>query len=167
MKDLKDDPRYKLSIAMRPFVDEIYKRQFNPISIKPTDGDILDKLYSIDTVITLENGMLITVQEKVGSYLYATRKNLTIEYEQNPATHEKGDWYHMAAQVYFVGFANEALTGWMSWIMVDWIRIVIATKRGLLKWKDKNNLDGKARASFRFVFFNEIPASCILASYGL
>jgi hypothetical protein len=102
--------------------------------------------------------MILTAQEKVLDYHTHT---LTVEYMQNPITQERGDWFSMAAQYYFVGYTNPNHTEFTEWVIVDWLKMAVATIRGL-KWTENANKNGRARASFKYVLFKDIPTEAIL-----
>lgn len=155
-------PRRQQEIRGRPFADSIYRSIFGDIAIA-RDNMVLDKQFAIDAVITMSNGMPMTGQEKFLSSAYASFRSITVEYHQVAATGEPGDWFKLPPMFYFVGYFNEGENGFDPWCMVNWPLLVMASNVGLIPWHDSANRDGHARASFKFVAFDDIPASCIIA----
>ena len=147
---------------MQPFIDVIYRTNFGKdIIINRIErmGDwVLDRKFAIDTVIKLTTGMILTGQEKC---LDTTFRTLTVEYMQNPIKDEPGDWFNLAAQFYFVGYTEPLRRGFVMWVVVDWVKLVILTNNGL-KWRENYNQNGRARASFRYLQFRDIPKEAII-----
>jgi hypothetical protein len=91
---------------------------------------VLDKEYGIDTKTTLPSGMSFTIQEKYrdNDFLCDPRKQIsppvpdfTQEY-MNAAgtpTESQGEWFHLAAQMYFYGWANGNLSDFAAWVLFD------------------------------------------------
>lgn len=156
------DPRRQQEMRGRPYADAIYKMLFGDISIA-RDNKVLDKHFAIDVVLRMPNGMPMTGQEKYLSHAYAGYRSLTVEYHQVAATGERGDWFRLPPMFYFVGYFNEAEDGFDPWCLVNWPLLVMASNSELISWRDSANKDGRARASFKYVPFDEIPSSCIIA----
>ena len=161
------NPRRLQEVRCRPLADAIYKRVFGDlITIKRherEDAYLLDKEFAMDVTITLPIGLVLTGQEKFLSQKYAKYRSVTIEHMQNPATNEKGDWFKMAVQFYFVGYESADGKTFSPWIMLNWPSIVNATAKGAIHWIDNRNKDGHARASFRYCVMDKIPESCVIA----
>jgi len=118
--------------------------------------------FAIDVTLTLPNGMKLNGQEKFLSFQYASFGTLTVEYMQNPVIDEKGDWFKLAPQFYFCGYFNEDNTDFIKYVIVNWPKLVLHTNAGNAKWHDNKNKDGYARASFRYIYFEDIPTDCII-----
>jgi hypothetical protein len=154
---------------MRPVADQVYRRVFGQhIEIQRFDREdgaphILDQAFAIDVQLTLPaSGMAILGQEKFLRAQYASFRTVTVEYWQDPATHEPGDWFRLACQFYFVGYGDgDAME---PWVLLDWPRVVLATEEGRLCWRNNVNQNGRARASFRYIPMDELPRECCLAT---
>ena len=146
---------------------DIYERAGMPLlpgyrTIRCTKEDFAAKYdyeLGIDAILTLQNGMEKTLQEK---FLFTWFGTVTIEYYQNWRTKEPGDWFNIKAQNYFVGYdypkTGQRLT---HWIMLNWPCVTDATARGEIPWQNNRNTRDGARASFRFAHFGDFPDHCI------
>ena len=164
--------RFRDAAKLHSIANSLYRRVFNSIGCPLDSGDNVincslgdfesgyDHMLGIDVILRCGNQVL-TLQEK---FLFTKFKTVTVEYMQNPSTGELGDWFNLKAQLYFVGY-DYPKTGrrFSDWILLNWPDVVIATRKGLIKWKLLKNTHDNARASFRYVSFNEIPKQCILA----
>lgn len=163
------DPRRQQELIMRPHIDRIYLEVFGfciPIRHDNDHKTVLDIEYSIDATLQFGNGSVLTAQEKTLSYEFMrvnSGPNLTVEYYQDPRGLEWGDWFHGAAQLYFCGYAAEDMDRFACYVIVDWPRLVLETNRHNVRWHDTENKNGKARASFRYIHFGDIPGQCIVA----
>ena len=171
MSDLNErfeqDPRRQQELRARPLIDQIYRNRFgNDIEIERDKHLLLDKEHGIDAIITFPNGMIITGQEKALSHQFASFNSLTVEYENDPLTHEQGDWFNLKCQFYFCGYLNREQTTFTKYIIVDWLQMVLATQNNILHWNDNRNQDGHARASFRWVSMYDIPQYCTIDIKG-
>jgi hypothetical protein len=110
----------------------------------------------------MPNGMILNGQEKFLSNKYSHYNSLTVEYMQNPMINEIGDWFKLAPQFYICGYFNRDMTNFDKYILVDWPKLVICTNNNIVTWRDNNNKDGRARASFKYVDFNDIPDCCTI-----
>lgn len=166
MDNFERNPRRMQELRGRPIADQIYKSVFGDCAVNRTelkDNYLLDKEFAIDNVIVSSCGLILTGQEKYLSNNYAKYNSLTIEFMQNPITEERGDWYKMAVQFYFTAYFNDDNTSFCKWILVNWSSLAIKTMAGQVTWNLNCNKDGHARASFKWINFNRIPADCIIA----
>lgn len=158
--------RRQQELRMRPVADRLYKQCWgDDIKIERLEQPgnyVLDRFFGVDLIITFPTGMMFTGQEKFLSPQYASWKSLTAEYMNSPD--KKGDWFHLASQFYFCGYASKNWDSFQYWVMANWASIVIATLRKRVKWYDNSNQDGHARASFRYCKIPELPPDCIIAS---
>ena len=107
-KDFNVDPRKIQELRCRPYADTIYRRAFGETIEIIRDSDlVLDKEFAIDVRIKLANGMNLLGQEKFLSKKYASFASVTVEYYQNQFTKERGDWFRLGVQLYFVGYEND------------------------------------------------------------
>lgn len=164
-----DDPRKQHELRMRPVADRIYRTVFGADAAitryDRADGEahVLDQTFAIDVQIALpQSGMMLLGQEKFLRERYASFRSVTVEYWQDQATEERGDWFKLACQFYFVGYGDADTMD--PWIILDWPRLVWATEHDLLRWRSNVNQDGRARASFRYLKMDDIPSSCVMAS---
>ena len=159
--EFERNPRRQQELRLRPFADSVYRFIFGPdIEIKRFDKEaVLDREFAIDVRVRLRTGQILLGQEKFLSAAFSRYNSLTVEHMQNPQ--EEGDWFKLAAQMYFTGY--EAVGGFSPWILVDWTALVLATLRGEVGWHDNVNRDGRAQASFRWVDLDTLPDACIIA----
>lgn len=153
---------------MRPVADRIYAEIFSGISVperfdKP-DNMVLDKEFAIDVRLTFPCGLTLTGQEKFLTCKQATFRTVTAEYEQNQDTHERGDWYKLAVQFYFVGYSTNDNKDFYPWVLLDWPQVVIATHQKRIRWNIGHNQHDGARASFKYCQMDTLPKECIIAS---
>ena len=162
------DPRRKQEIRLRPVADSVYRQVWGEsIKIQRFERDedkILDTRFAIDVIITLPGGQILTGQEKFLSYKYASYQSVTVEYYQDARTEEHGDWFKLAVQFYFTGYATQDESGFMPWIILNWPSVVLVTYKNQLPWQQNRNKDGRARASFKFCTMSRFPTSCVIAS---
>jgi len=168
MSDFSKDPRFHFQVEMQPVADNLYRSIIPSIvSIerfpKGTERHILDREFAIDVEFTLLNKMILTVQEKFRTFGQGY-SDVTVEYENNPVEHTPGDWYYLAAQLYFNGWASEDKTKFEKWILLDWLQVVLETQKGNIPWRIRENRDGRAKASFVYASMTIFPANCIIAS---
>lgn len=170
MSDFDSNPRRLQELRGRPIADAIYHDVFGQATeiwrAEADDELILDKEFAVDARLTLPSKQILLGQEKFLSYQYAKFASVTIEYMQNPAVQEHGDWFKLAAQIYLVGYFTEDGTRFSPWIMLDWAQVVIATMRGQIMWHDQENTKSNARASFKWTRMVDIPDACIIVSGG-
>jgi len=165
MSNFDNDPRRKQELRGRQIADRIYYRNWGDIFIKRYDqGDnlVLDQQFAIDITVTMPNGMKLNGQEKFLSYKYASFETLTIEYLQNPQTNEQGDWFKLASQFYLSAYFTEDNSDFIKYVLIDWPMLVLFSNNGEARWYDNHNKDGRARASFRYIYFKDIPKECII-----
>jgi len=160
--------RRKQELDSRILIDRIYKSVFGEeidiIRFENAEGYTLDREFAIDAIITFPTGMIMTGQEKALSNKFAKYKSLTVEYMQNPTTEEKGDWFKLAVQYYFVGYLNKQNDRFDIWAITNWANIAMATQKNKIVWEDNKNTKDGARASFRYCRIDKLPDECIIAS---
>jgi len=164
--DFNRDPRRQQELRARPLCDAIYAEVFgcDPAKIMRYDGHaFFDRQLGIDVGLRLSNGMALRGQEKALSFEFAHFNSLTVEYYQNQYAREPGDWFNIGAQFYFCGYLNQTMTAFVSYALVDWPLLALASAHGEVRWDEKPNRDGHARASFRYINFDLIPAYCLIA----
>ncbi len=159
-------PRRQQEVRLRPAADRLYEFVWQDQLAMPVHRALpryWDQKLGLDAVVRLKSGQILTIQEKFLSTNYAQEQTLTVEFEQNQHTGERGDWFHLFCQFYFCGYEAAGFPAFTSWILVDWPKLVMATAKGLVPWQERKNQNGRARASFRYVPFNQIPVDCRIA----
>jgi len=156
--------RRQQELRMRPIADNIYRSCWGDnIKIERIErlaDFVLDKFFGIDVLVTFPTGMIITGQEKFLSPKYATYKSLTVEHMNDPS--HKGDWFNLASQFYFCGYASKAWDSFQLWVIVNWLELALATLQKNIKWFSNNNQHDNARATFRYCRISEIPKECLI-----
>jgi len=104
-----------------------------------------------------------TMQEK---FLLTDFNTVTVEHCQNWMTLERGDWYNLKAQYYFVGYDPNKSLHLNPWVLLDWVRVQRATAQGRIIWHLQDNDRNKvgALASFMYVKFSKLPPDVIVKS---
>jgi len=160
-KDFNDDPRKQQELRCRPAADNIYRQAFgNDITILRDSDIVLDRDFAIDVRIGLSNGMVLLGQEKFLSSRYASFGTVTIEYYQDQFTKERGDWFKIGVQIYFVGYEHPK--GFAPFVLLDWAKVTMCSDQNIIKWTHNVNKDGRAKASFAYTKIVDIPDSCII-----
>jgi hypothetical protein len=115
----KFDDDMAVSLRRQGDADRIY-REILPVKHterfpKNSPLHILDRKFAIDVVITLETGMIFTVQEKFRRHdvWRAGYRDFTLEYMSNK-NGTKGEYFHLATDLYFYGWENHDRTGFIE-----------------------------------------------------
>jgi len=124
---------------MSPFIDEIYKDIFKSrlsgiyrsSREKETDKKMIfmDIELAIDTHLRFKNGSILTFQEKTRRNFYEKYNDFTFEYYNDPKIKDEGEWFKLAAQLYFYGYSNESETGYSKF----WILNVVKLRTRLMQ----------------------------------
>jgi len=125
--------RFRDSRKLWPAANILYRHLFESVGMPLASGyEVLrctkdefeagyDYALGIDVLLTFENECTATLQEK---FLFTKYNTITVEYYQDPRTGDKGDWFNMKCQYYFVGYdfpkTGERFT---TWAMLDWSRV--------------------------------------------
>lgn len=122
------------SRGVRDCIFDVYKRVWSGCRVvdisalkqKAKRYFYLDKMFGIDTVVYLNNGSVFTLQEKVRSYRYTVLGeqcgyDFTQEYMNAEGTpyEEKGEWFSLTADFYFVGWADKDNRSLKKWIIFN------------------------------------------------
>lgn len=171
--DITDKPvgrganRFTISNERKPAADSLYRFIFSRLgtplldgikSIKCTSKEFMagyDHSLGIDLILTLQDERQLTMQEK---FLTANFKTVTVEYYQNPKTEERGDWFNLKAQLYFVGYDRRGALDFQEWILLRWS----AVPSNINWWIMQNRRDG-ARANFKCANFSQFKGDCVIA----
>jgi hypothetical protein len=168
--------RRRFEKRMRPVADKLYWEIIPGLKdisrVYPTGLPLplhvelgaLDRELGIDVIFTLENGMRLTCQEKFAAPKFLPLQDVTVEYYNDPVRRLPGDWFNLACQLYFFGFASRDYRSFDLWILVDWTRTVWETSRGNISWEHMPNTRNGAMASFVRTFIASLPRPCVLVT---
>ena len=148
------------SIFMQTYADKIYKSVLPVKHITRFErGDnkvhILDKKFHIDCVLTLDNDQIITLQEKYLREKFAHFDCFTLEYFNDPATKEIGEWHRLCTDLYFTGYGSME-SGFVSAYLFKVIDVKLAILSGKLKGQLKKTTHSRANFyAYPFKSFKE------------
>ena len=163
--------------SMHPHINSIYRRLFSNLTeikrsdrTKECDQKILfmDKELAIDTFLHFKDGTILTMQEKTRTerILKMFGPDFTFEYYNNPDTKEQGEWFKLAAQMYFYGYARADNAGYIRyWLMnIPKLRIFLKNEIGLSELEKKYLRRNRppARANFFAIPFAILRSDCIM-----
>ena len=161
--------------SMTPHIDAIYRGLFSGLTEirrsdrnTQTDAKILfmDKELAIDTFLHFKDGTILTLQEKTRRREYAKYNDFTFEYYNDPRTKDEGEWFKLAAQLYFYGYANGELDGYYKfWIVnIPKLRVFLKRNVGIKQLESKYLRSNKppAKANFFAIPFSIIDNDCIM-----
>lgn len=159
---------------MTPFIDNIYKDIFKEklVSIKRSSRNkendkkllFMDINLAIDTHLTFNNGSIITFQEKTLRYSKISFNQFTFEYYNDPKIKDEGEWFKLAAQMYFFGYANKNETGYEKYFILNVAKLRTALLNNFTIKQLEDNYLRKNPAPAKANFF-AIPFS-ILKNYS-
>lgn len=162
---------------MTPHIDGIYYKLFsNLVDIKRSSRDtqtdekilFMDRHLAIDTFLSFKDGTVLTLQEKTRQRYYHDTfgADFTFEYYNDPATKDEGEWFKLAAQLYFYGYANGSEDGYYKYWIIDVpkLRLHLKNNIGIQQLESRYLRHNKppAKASFFAVPFSIISDDCIL-----
>jgi len=165
--------RFDDSKAMRPAANLLYASIFESLNMPLLPGakDIkctlaerqarTDFELGIDVFLGFPSGHKATMQEK---FLFTTYNTVTVEYMQDWRNDIPGDWFNLKCQYYFVGYAVKEKLRFTNWLLLDWLKMMVATSQGRIPWETQINKSDGARASFRHIHFDTVPDDCIVAT---
>lgn len=166
-----NDWRKQQELKGRTYADYLYINKLNAESIRRfddinTEEHLLDRIYGIDVELTLNTGMVLTIQEKFLSHSYSKYNSLTIEYMQNHMINERGDWFRIDADLYLIAYLNEKESQFEKWAFIDIPMLKIATSKNKVTWTDNINKHDNARASFKWTDVKDMHERCIYMQFG-
>jgi len=140
---------------MRPAALRIYQGVFPGCKIvdlreQGVKVHVLDKEFGIDSLITLDSGQWLTIQEKYRRNDALKYLDFTQEFMNAEGTkyQSEGEWFTLGAQIYFYGWANREETDFEKWVIIDIARykLLVEQAGGLdrIGKKKQNNLHGRA-----------------------
>lgn len=159
---------------MQPYAWKIYDMVFPGCEMQDLREDglkvhILDKEFGIDTISNFSSGQWVSIQEKYRKYYFLKNfGDFTQEYKNADGTeHEKpGEWFHLGAQIYFYGWANDSETGFAKWFIMDIAKykLLIESRGGIKNIGTKRFNLKHGRASFYSIPIKEIEC-CFITDY--
>jgi len=144
-------------------------------STKMTIELFADKYLGIDTILKLQNGTSISVQEKLrnAKILNTYPPTLCIELMNLPTNNErttrKGEWFYAIPQLYFVGYVNVLTGNIIEWYLIDTAKLKLLFANLTLEELKKKYLQKNAlprKANFLAVPITDI-GNAVLLQYKL
>lgn len=160
---------------MRGPVERVYRTFFPECKVSYTrEHDELrpfDDHFAVDTVLELRSGGIVTAQQKCRRYGYFLQfRDFTQEYMNAAGTsyESRGEWFHLASQVYFYGWANRDETDLVAWLLLDVVRYrgLVEKKGGLEKVGNLRQNKEHGSASF-YAIPVETLRPALIGSYGV
>lgn len=146
---------------MQQYIDKIYYSIFlglDKINRSKRDNNdnerifFMDKELCIDTHLTFNDASVLTGQEKTLRASKQHYNHFTFEYYNDPTLKTPGEWFKLAAQFYFFGYANEGESDYLDWWLIDVLklRLFLTNNVGIdiLLNKYRHNNKGLAKADF-------------------
>jgi|TARA_Y100000310_G_scaffold115981_1_gene114585 hypothetical protein len=160
---------------MRPAALRVYRRIFPDCEVMDLRADgfkvhVLDKEFGIDSLIKLPSGQWLSLQEKYRRNNASKYEDFTQEYKNAVGTkyESDGEWFKLAAQVYFYGWANENETEFEKWVLIDipQYKIIVEQSGGLKHMGVYRQNSTYGKASFFCIPIAKLDGA-ILKSHGI
>ena len=160
---------------MKPAALKIYREIFpgcEVVYLTGADSEVheLDREMGIDARIELPTGQHIALQEKYRRHYSLRFRDFTQEYKNAVGTQyeSKGEFFKLAAQAYFYGWANESATDFEAWILFDILKykLLVEQAGGLDNMGRYMQNDKHGRASFYCIPITRIDRA-IMESHGI
>lgn len=147
--------------SMHPAINAVYTQLFKNklVEIYRSDRSLeknskmlfMDIELAIDTHLTFIDGSVITFQEKsIKSELYYKYGEcFTFEYYNDPKTKDEGEWFKLAAQLYFYGIADVKTKTYCKYYIIN----IVKLRTGLM-----NKFTIKELESRKYLRYNPPPA---------
>lgn len=147
-----------------------YKTKWGTLNITTTDGNELDRRFSIDVIGEGLNQLSIYLQEKFLRHNENFKPTLTIEYMSNEEFNIKGAFFKMNIDYYIMGRATEEETDFEYLWILKWNQLKNwlsnhFTEDGLKKFLRYNYKHG--RSSFLAIPSELIPKDIFIYDYDL
>ena len=139
------------SRALEPAARAIYSRLWPGCRVEYLRNDdgsphTLDQNFGVDALVVLPSGQYLTMQEKYRDHDALKYADFTQEYKNGDGSN--GEWFHLAAQIYFYGWANKAANNFEKWFLmsIPKYKLLVEAAGGLREMGEyrKNNKHGKA-----------------------
>lgn len=162
--------RVAISRAHEPVLNELYRSIFPTLQsgdeILTVDKQDTKARYDfqegIDLILTTSDGLRLTVQEKL-----LTQSFRTVTFEERKGSGAPGGWYYGTSQLYMVAyniFYPDSIEV-QSWMLMDFAALKVADITQTLPWKHRNNKNDGRTEDFRYLNFQDVPESCIVAQH--
>jgi hypothetical protein len=165
--NFEQTPEYQQSLRMRPACDRVLDWVFgcgdNIHRFDKEGGHVLDKQFHIDLTVKLRSGATLTGQEKALSHRYYKYRTFTMEYHQNHATKEGGEFFKIASQFYLSGYSDETGIEFIEWKVLDVLRLQRWLASDRMANIPEPRRAGGSRATFIPIKYDDIPAECIFS----
>jgi len=158
---------------MRPYAIAIYRQLWPGCDVADLRADgckvhILDKEFGIDALVNMRSGQWISLQEKYRENMFLAFGDFTQEYKNADGTpyEAPGEWFKLAAQLYFYGWANADATGFAKWLLMDIPRYkLLIEKRGGIEHMGKKHYNWThGRASFYAIPLEDLKSATVMDS---
>lgn len=171
--NVNNDWRLRLAADHEPIVNEIYRNVFQDLAdgveVLEIERDEAVALYDykegVDAILTMRDGMRMSVQEKV-----LTFSKSTVTFEENKQSGVPGAWYYCTAQLYFVGYSRHykesKIPGIQDWILIDYNALRLFDLSCPLEWRFNKNKNDRRTNGFRFIHFDQVPENCVVSRMG-
>jgi len=160
-------------LRMRPYAIDIYKVLWPKCEVSDLRSDgcnvhILDKEFGIDALVHMDSGQWVSLQEKYRDNRFLAYGDFTQEYMNAEGTQYEtpGEWFKLAAQLYFYGWANANTDGFAKWVLIDIPRYkLLVEKQGGLDAIGKKHFNSThGRASFYSIPLPALKSATLIDS---
>lgn len=165
--------RFEQAQKRQAAANKLYRQIFSDLGMTLLDGEETmdvsldqheagyDRFFGIDVILTFTDGQEATLQEK---FLFTKYQTVTVEYMQNPDANERGDWFNLRCDYYFVGYDRNNANNFQEYVLLNWPAVKLLSQQGRIPWGETRNTKDGARASFRYAPFWRFPSECVLKS---
>jgi hypothetical protein len=119
-----------------------------------------DHKEGIDVILTMDDGLRLTVQEKL-----LTTHFDTVTFEERKKNGEPGGWYYGTSQLYIVAYNRQYPKSLLieEYMLMNFTTLKVIDSIDIIDWKfNKNKKDGRTE-DFRYLRFKEVPKECIVS----
>jgi hypothetical protein len=179
---LESSGTFQFMRKMQPHALAVYQRIFpgcivedlRKESLRDEDRDgvhILDRNFAIDSLIRMPDGSFFTLQEKYRKYAHLKSfGDFTQEFMNGFGTKHQahGEWFHLGAQLYFYGWANEEETDFEEYLLLDITKYKLLVHRagGLEEIGTFQVNERFGRAAFYGICLGELKPAIITCKVG-
>ncbi len=135
MANFSDLPEEQFRLSMKPHAVEIYEELWPGCEVKDFRGigkgaHVLDKYFGVDSAIVMRSGQQLLLQEKYRRNDALSNPDMRIDPECPDFTQElfngwntpnesHGEFFNLAAQIYFYGWASADDSSFEEWYILD------------------------------------------------
>ena len=171
-KEKEFEGKYSIEIdniykALVP-IKEISRSKYSPTMTKEL---FADKYLGVDTILRLQNGTSISIQEKLrnskalSTYSPALCIELMNMSSSNERTTRNGEWFYAVPQLYFIGYVNVFTGNIIEWYLIDTAKLKLIFANKTLEELKKKYLQKNAlprKANFLAVPITDIENAVLL-----